>query len=717
MKSTGKRVPVVAPNPVVTIHRLYRGRYLFAALMAMVFAGVLAPIGYKVANPRFSSSGMVRVSPVLPKILYGNEDNEQLPQFDSYLVGQIQLISSRPVLEKAVKDPALLALGWPEGPAGVAALSRSLSVVKGGPRSELIEISVSNEKPLLATQAVNSVLDAVVARNDARHDETSSLRESTLDQRLKVLREELAAAETKLLAAAGEYGPDNLDRVHTAKVIDIERLDGKIQDLENNIAEQEAKRQSEVASEESDDEVKRLTIADHAMANLLLRRADKSVELGNAERVYGKTHFRYQAAKAALDMVERSIQDRIEQLATLGKTGVLTAQKAVAGDEKTIGQLRTLKDNMVVMRSKAAEVSMSLGERRFEVALLQSRRTELLNGIEDTQRRLDQVRVESRAPLPGRVSVAVRGMVPVAPSDDKRKVMAAGGGMAGVLAGLLLAVLDRVVRPRFRRVDELGSILNADGVPVPLMGVLPHVSRGRQVQSAAARRQVALLRSALETGLSAGDGKALEPGTAPVVVVTSASESEGKTNVALALARGCAASGQRTLLIDGDLNRRGLTELLCLSSRPGVLDAIRVASPMEMSLAEDRPNLSVLPAGSTDDLFGESMSQAQLAAMVDDYRKRFDLIIVDSDSCLTSAGTQLFASLAQQVLLVVQRNQLQSRVRMAVDRLGRVCTASVGIVLNRAEKSDLAAASQVENRRDGKTMFALEVQSKQAILS
>lgn len=717
MKATGRRAPVAAPNPIVTVHRLFRGRYLVAALSAIMFASVLAPIGYKVANPRFSSSGMVRVSPVLPKILYGNEDNEQLPQFDSYLVGQIQLISSRPVLELAASDPALRAMGWPEGPAGVAALSRSLSVVKGGPRSELIEISVANEKPLLATQAVNSVLDAVVARSDERHDKTSSLRESTLDQRLKVLREELATAETKLLAAAAEYGPDNLDRIHTAKVIDIEKLDGKIQDLENNIAEQEAKRQSEVASEESDDEVKRLTIADHAMANLLLRRADKSVELGNAARVYGKTHYRYLAAKAALDMVERSIQDRIEQLATLGKTGVLTAQKAVAGDEKTINQLRTLKDNMIAMRAKAADVSKSLGERRFEVALLQSRRTELLNSIEDAQRRLDQVRVESRAPLPGRVSVAVRGMVPVAPSDDKRKVMAAGGGMAGIVLGLLLSIVDRVVRPRIRRADELGSIVNGDGVPLPLMGVLPHVGKGRQGQSAAARRQVALLRSALETGLSVSDGDAMAPGTAPVVVVTSASASEGKTNVALALARGCAASGQKTLLIDGDLNRRGLTELLCLSHKPGVLDAIRVASSVEPSLVEDRENLSVLPAGSTDDLFGESMSQAQLAAMVDDCRKRFDLIIVDGDSCLTSAGTQLFASLAQQVLLVVQRNQLQSRVRLAAERLGRVCTGGVGIVLNRAEKSDLAAASQVETRSDRKTKFALEVQPKQAILS
>lgn len=692
--------PALPPSPLATVHRLFRGRYAVAVVVASMFAAALAPVGYKHADPKFSSTGMLRVSPVVPKILYGNEDNGQLPQFDSYLVAQMQLVSSRPVLELAVADPEMRKIDWPEGPAGVAELGRRLGIVKGGPRSELIEISVSHGHPLAATQAVNSVLAAVVSRSVERHEQTSSLRETTLQSRLDHLQNELKTAEQNLLSLAAEYGPDNLGRVHTAKVVDIERLDGKIDDLDNNIAEQLAKRNSEVASEESDDEVKRLTIADHAMANLLLRRADKSVELNNAARVYGKVHYRYLSAKANLDVVERSIQDRIEQLATLGKTGVLTAQNAVAGDENTINQLRELRGNMVVMRAKAADVSMALGQRRFEVALLQSRRTELLGSIEDTRRRLDQVRVESGASLPGRVSVAVRGMVPVAPIEDKRRMTAMGAGLIGLLVGLVLSVADRLACPRVLLADDL----NVASAEIPLLGAIPDVVAGAAGDAASARRQISLLRSALETRVVRLSG------SAPVILITSASSGEGKTNIALALARGCAASGQRTLLIDGDLQHRGLTRLLCLGSKPGLLDLLRAGRSESWDFLCDRPDLSVVPAGDTDDLFGETLSQHQLSSALEHLRSRFDVIIVDADVCPSSATTQLFASLAQHVVLVVRRGQKLAAVGLTVERLSKVTAAPVGFVLNRATTADLPANSQLETPTAAPTGFALELQ-------
>ena len=64
-----------------------------------------------------------------------------------------------------------------------------------------------------------------------------------------------------------------------------------------------------------------------------------------------------------------------------------------------------------------------------------------------------------------------------------------------------------------------------------------------------------------------------------VLMVTSASENEGKTLLATQLAAGLARTGRRTLLLDGDLRNSRCREQLGLADGPGLSEVLRVTKP------------------------------------------------------------------------------------------------------------------------------------------
>jgi hypothetical protein len=74
-----------AVNPVQHVHGLLRGRYWIAILLALLGAVGGAVGGYKIQAPEYTSTGLIRVQPSLPRVLYQNEQNGLMPMFDAYM--------------------------------------------------------------------------------------------------------------------------------------------------------------------------------------------------------------------------------------------------------------------------------------------------------------------------------------------------------------------------------------------------------------------------------------------------------------------------------------------------------------------------------------------------------------------------------------------------------------------------------------------------------
>jgi receptor protein-tyrosine kinase len=173
------------------------------------------------------------------------------------------------------------------------------------------------------------------------------------------------------------------------------------------------------------------------------------------------------------------------------------------------------------------------------------------------------------------------------------------------------------------------------------------------------------------------------------VMVTSALEAEGKTlsatNVALTLSH---SFRKRVLLVDGDLRKPSVHQLLQLQNGVGLSDTLRRPDG-RLPMQEVHPTLSVITGGHHDpDPVAVLVSDA-LQQFLNDTRDQFDWIVVDTPPIILFPDAGLFADKLDTCLLVLSAATTASPVAArAVAAIG--ASRILGVVLNRAESSEVA---------------------------
>jgi protein-tyrosine kinase len=174
-----------------------------------------------------------------------------------------------------------------------------------------------------------------------------------------------------------------------------------------------------------------------------------------------------------------------------------------------------------------------------------------------------------------------------------------------------------------------------------------------------------------------------------ILMVSSAVPREGKTltltNLALTLSE---SFRQQVLIIDADLRRPTVHEVLGIPNRRGLGDVI-LASNDALPLVEISPNLSVLTAGHLDGDPMARLSSDYASALVKKAGEHFDWVLLDAPPVGLLPDAQLIARLAEAILFVVAAGSTPYHlVQHAIEDLG--AERIVGTVLNRVEESALA---------------------------
>jgi succinoglycan biosynthesis transport protein ExoP len=172
-----------------------------------------------------------------------------------------------------------------------------------------------------------------------------------------------------------------------------------------------------------------------------------------------------------------------------------------------------------------------------------------------------------------------------------------------------------------------------------------------------------------------------------LVLVTSAVGGEGKTSLSSHLATSLARSGQRTLLIDGDLRRPMVHRLYDQPREPGLCELVRDEAGADAVI---RPtaieNLWIIPSGRFDDHALAALSQTRIRAVFDHLRERFDFVIVDSAPVLPVADTLLLCQHVDAALFSVLRDVSQlPKVQTAYQRIASLEVPILGAVVSGTE--------------------------------
>jgi Mrp family chromosome partitioning ATPase len=172
-----------------------------------------------------------------------------------------------------------------------------------------------------------------------------------------------------------------------------------------------------------------------------------------------------------------------------------------------------------------------------------------------------------------------------------------------------------------------------------------------------------------------------------VVVVTSAVGQEGRTTVALALARAAAAAGSRVALVDLDSQHPDLARQLGIESPcdwPEILSAGQSLS--EAAVASVAEGVTLFPRVAPSQQLAAQLDARLLSTVLSDLQRCFDLVIVDAPEIENLVAETLLGGGAAAVDMAVLVRDAQRTTRddclAAAARLRPLGVRAVGIVEN-----------------------------------
>lgn len=183
------------------------------------------------------------------------------------------------------------------------------------------------------------------------------------------------------------------------------------------------------------------------------------------------------------------------------------------------------------------------------------------------------------------------------------------------------------------------------------------------------------------------DGPPIHHGN--LIIVTSALPGEGKTFCAINLAMSMAMERDTTvLLVDADVARPALLNVLGLDARPGLMDVL-LDDELDLSeviLKTNVPALSLLPAGRRNKHATELLASRSMSRLLEDIANRYPdrIVIFDSPPLLLTSEAGVLASQMGQVVMVVEAERTtHSSVRESLRQI-EACR-NVNLIYNKTQ--------------------------------
>ena len=174
------------------------------------------------------------------------------------------------------------------------------------------------------------------------------------------------------------------------------------------------------------------------------------------------------------------------------------------------------------------------------------------------------------------------------------------------------------------------------------------------------------------------------------LLVTSALPREGKTLTAVNLALTLSESYERrVLLIDADLRRPTVHEVLRTGNVVGLIDALR-SQRTELPVERISPRLSVLTAGRQQSDPMAALTSERMKSIVEDARRTYEWVILDAAPAAILPDAPLLSRLVAATLLVIGAGSSpHTMVERAIAEIGR--ERIIGTVVNAIADHEIPA--------------------------
>jgi len=688
----------ISPRLVWDAIRLWWKWALPAGLL--LAAAAVAVVYFFAFEPVYVATARIQIQHTPTVLVFPDRFNAQ-GGANVYVQRQLELINSWEILSPIVNDSEVVG-SVPElqevvskGSDAVPWLRRRLKVAPVG-RSDLCEISFESRNPSGAKRLVDAVVTEYLRQFEAEQNaynikilEVLEKEISTRSQEVQQVQRELNEKARDLPAGTPITTDRGLDPNRSLSQLEARLIEAEVEE-EVQQAKTTAWRQ---LMEERVIEVPEAMIDARVEADAEVQRLKALIEsqqarLAETEAVAAKgandprcEETRKEIARTEQQLADRRslVRDRItdesqlglqasqeDQLASMEYELQMIAAKKNLLRERYEAELAALGDDAsgwLELKSEQDEL-----DRKKEVlALMETRRIELLTEMG----------------VPGRVKLRYLAPLPRAPVEIFPYRNAGFASLAALFAPFGLAVVwERLLR-RLNSADHLEKQSH-----VKLLAEISRLPRGSPGGNGRAGkrilRELAMFEETIDT-LRTNLLLAHDSDTIRVVAVTSAVSDEGKTSVAVQLARSIvAATGEFTLLVDGDLRRPDVHRVFEIPREPGLADVLcGECSFFEAVVTVEDGSLHVLPAGRPTHSIHRLFANGSIERLLEEIPDECRYVVIDTPPILAASEALMLAKSADVSIVCTRRDV--SRVQQfakACDRLNLAGAHVAGAVFS-----------------------------------
>ena len=547
------------------------------------------------------------------------------------------------------------------------------------PKTDIIRISYSSLNPKLSADIVNRVIQDYIHRSYQTRFESSRRVSDFLSGTLEGLKQEVETSQEQMMDMQRKLGILGFDPNHN-------QISSSLDDLAKAAATAKlariiAEARYRVLSGMDPDTIEGTIELTPGTAPGELNSLRGQLAIARASYAQltspmglGPSHPQAMALKAQIAELEKEINAEQNRLLVQAKQNYIVAR---ANEDQTTATLEAEKTDAYKLRDQLVEYTIR--QREFE---------ENRTLYDSLQQRLRTASVQSGLESL-EIDVVDPALPPANPVLRPQSTVILTALVFSILAGIVVAFLMESLDTGLRSIAEIESITE-----LPSLAIIPRARRTSADQAGTlttAQRNIGILTQPksqfAEAFRSLRTSLLLSTAGHPpkIIVLTSATPSEGKTTAASNLAAILAQRDTRVLLIDGDLRRPNIHHRFGLNGKVGLTTVLTGATTLEETVQNVReiPNLDILPSGPVPPFPTEMLSSGAMEAVLKRCAELYDYIVIDSPPILSVTDGVILARQADAVVLVVRHGKSSKHVvRRARDILLRSGAGITGIVLN-----------------------------------
>ena len=539
-------------------------------------------------------------------------------------------------------------------------------------RSQVVTIEMESESPVLAAKMANELAEQyIVGQLEAKFDATKKATD-WLNNQLAKLKEKVEASERAVELYRQEKGITQTKGSVGLSQQQMSEINSQLIIARTKRAEASARVRQVQRLIRSGGDVSSVSDVLNSALVQRLKEQESTLQRKYSEMSvsFGKKHPEMIQIQAELRDIKAKITSEVQKIATSLQNELDIASTRQYSLSSSLKQVReeTGGDRAAEVGLRALEREASANRTLFETFLNRFKETASTQGMEEANAR-----------------VISEAEVPLKASFPKKKLLLIVSVLGGLFFAVVLAFVLEMLNPGLRSPEQVEEHLH-----MPTLGVIPASDTNVDAHDYVLDKPHSSLTEAVNS-LRVSLMLLNPDEQVKSLLVTSAVPSEGKSTLAMLIARISAQAGQKVVLVDTDFRRPTVEEKLKIDAKqPGLTDLLmnHELKLKDVLFEDDKTGMRVLSRGMSSyvnpaDLFASQRMQQ----ILNELKSEYDLVILDSPPVMAVTDSRVLSRMVDKTLFVLRWDDTPRKVvKAALHQMAQSGADNVaGIILQQVD--------------------------------